>query len=127
MDDAKFLFFCYMMDEGDFSPLQFRPIPTVVFMDTVGICKVMKPLLSVDRFVQAESDMNEFEIYKSRGVQWPGSTDPPARTHSNRRSTSGSESSLLSVMGWQVKKPNNLVQILVSKYFTSKTRTDQII
>ena len=69
MDDAKFLFFCYMMDEGDFSPLQFRPIPTVVFMDTVGICKVMKPLLSVDRFVQAESDMNESEIYKSRGVQ----------------------------------------------------------
>ena len=22
MDDAKFLFFCYMMDKGDFSPLQ---------------------------------------------------------------------------------------------------------
>ena len=69
MDDAKFLFFCYMMDEGHFSPLYFPPIPTVVFMDTVGICKVMKPLLSVDRFVQVESDMNEFEIYKSRGVQ----------------------------------------------------------
>ena len=69
MDDAKFLFFCYMMDEGDFSPLQFPPIPIVVFMDTVGICKVMKPLLSVNRFVQAESDMNESKIYKSKGVQ----------------------------------------------------------
>ena len=69
MDDAKFLFFCYMMDEGDFSPLQFPLIPTVVFMDMIGICKVMKPLLSIDRFIQAESDMNESEIYKSRGVQ----------------------------------------------------------
>ena len=44
------------------------PIPIVVFMDVVGICKVMKSLLSIDRFIQAESDMNEFENYKSRGV-----------------------------------------------------------
>ena len=64
MDDAKFLFFCYMMDEGDFSPLQFPPIPTIVFMDAVGVWKVMKSNSLADRFIQAEFDMNESKTRK---------------------------------------------------------------
>ena len=37
MDDAIFLFFFYMMDEGDFLLFSCPSIPAIVFMDTVGI------------------------------------------------------------------------------------------
>ena len=40
MDDAVFLFFCYMMDEGDFFLFSWPSIPTIVFTNAFGICKV---------------------------------------------------------------------------------------
>ena len=40
MDDAVFLFFCYMMDKGIFLLFSCPPIPAVVFTDTIGIWKV---------------------------------------------------------------------------------------
>ena len=40
MDDAIFLFFFYMMDEGDILLFSCPSIPAIIFMDTVGIWKV---------------------------------------------------------------------------------------
>ena len=39
MDDAVFLFFCYMMDKGIFLLFSCPPIPAIVFTDTIGIWK----------------------------------------------------------------------------------------
>ena len=42
----------------------YPPIPAIVFMDAVGVWKVMKSNLLADRFIQAEFDMNESETRK---------------------------------------------------------------
>ena len=54
------------------------------------------------------------------------SSDPHQPTRPNRRSTSGSESTLRSVTDWQVKNPNSSVRIRVTKYFTEKPEPTEL-
>ena len=61
IDEAGFLFFWTRVI---FLLISCLPIPTIVCTGSVGIWKVMKPLSLVDRFIQAEFDVNEFEICK---------------------------------------------------------------